>query len=77
MSAEFVARGNGAPSGLDPREHSEWARVQGHPADDPSASIPIEVRRAIHYELTHDAEDIDEERRALARRWVDMARASK
>ena len=35
------------------------------------------MRRAIHYELTHDVEDIDEERRALARRWVDMAPASK
>ena len=39
--------------------------------------MPIEDRRAIHCAMTHDSEDIDEERRALARRWVDMARASK
>ena len=72
-----MVRGNGAPAGPDPRAHFDWARVQAHPADDLSARISPEVRRAIHYELTHDVEDIDEERRALARRWVDMARASK
>ena len=72
-----MVRGNGAPAGLDPRAHFDWARVQAHPVDDLSAHVSPEVRRAIHYELTHDVEDIDEERRALARRWVDMARASK
>ena len=52
-------------------------RTRGHPADDISAQVDQAVRSAVRYELTHDTEDIDEERRALARRWIDMARASK
>ena len=63
--------------GLSPHVHFSWASTQGHPADDISAQFDQAVRRAVHYELTHDTEDIDEERRALARRWIDMARASK
>ena len=63
--------------GLSQREHFHWARTQGHPAEDISAQANQEVRQAVHYELTHGIEDIEEERRALARRWIDMARASK
>ena len=63
--------------GLSQREHFSWARTQGHPADDISAQVDQAERSSVHYELTHDTEDIDEERRALARRWIDMARASK
>ena len=32
--AVFVVRGNGAPAGLDPRAHFDWARVQAHAAAD-------------------------------------------
>ena len=40
------------------------------------AQVDQVVRSAVHYELTHDIEDIDEERRALARRWINMVRTS-
>ena len=62
--------------GLTQHEHFSWARTQGHPADDISAQVDQAVRSAVYYELTHDTEDIDEERRALARRWINMARTS-
>ena len=68
----FVPRGNGAPMGLSQREHFSWARMQVHPSDDISAQVDHAVRNAVHYELTHDIQDMDEERRALARLWVDM-----
>ena len=71
----LVPKGNGAPMGLSQHEHFSWARPQGYSADDISAQVDQEVRRAVHYELTHDTEDIDEERRALARLWIDLARA--
>ena len=41
------------------------------------AHLSLEVWSATHYELTHDVEDINEERSALARRWVDLAWALK
>ena len=72
----FVPRGNGAPMGLSQHAHFSWARTQGHTADDISAQVDQAVRSSVHYELTHDTEDIDEERRALARRGMDMASAS-
>ena len=72
----FVPRGNGAPKGLSQRAHFSWARTQGHHADDILARVDQAVPSAVHYELTHETEDIDKERRALARRRLDTARAS-
>ena len=60
--------------GLSQSEHLSWARTQGHHADDISAQADPAVRSVVHYELTHDTQDIDEERRALARLWLALAR---
>ena len=63
--------------GVSPHVHVSWASMQGHPAEDISAPADQAVRSVVHHELTHDTQDIDEERRALARLWIDMARALK
>ena len=55
--------------GVSPHVHFSWASTQGHHADDISAQADQAVRSVVHYELTHDTQDIDEERRALARPW--------
>ena len=67
----FVPRGNGAPRGLSQHADFSMARTQGHHADDISAQVDLVVWSSAHFELTHETEDIDEERRALARRWID------
>ena len=72
----FVPRGFGAPSGLSHLEHFQWGLTIPHPGDNPSAHLSKELLEALLYELQIDAEDIDEHRRGLARRWLDMARVS-
>ena len=60
--------------GVSPHVHFSWASMQGHPAEDISAPADQAVRSVVHHELTHDTQDIDEERHALARLWMICAR---
>ena len=72
MSPFLVPYGLGAPLGLSPELHVEFARQVRHPSLEPSVfSEPLE--EALKFEISHSAQDIDDFRGTVLRRVVHLA----
>ena len=53
-------RGLGAPKGLTPEEHVEWAFRIDHPLDAKAWQPSDQLREAVEFEITVSAEEADE-----------------
>ena len=71
---ELVPNGMGAPVGLEPLDHVQWALTVDHPAASPPSKVTVELSQAIEFESKHSADEIDSFRNEKLYQYVRLAK---
>ena len=72
--AETVPMGLGAPCGLQPLEHVQWAESVGHPSMQAPLNASKELNEAIKFESDLEPEEIDDMRREILHRYIKLSK---